>query len=63
MSNGLPTSTVQQPTGLISKMLQWVTHPQFADSDPADWAAFVVLFVMVGILWSKVVKQTLDAAI
>lgn len=63
MSNGLPTNTVAQPTGLISKMLAWVTHPQFADSDPADWAAFVVLFVMLGILWSKVVKQTLDAAI
>lgn len=59
MSNG----TSPQPTGLISKMLAWVTHPQFADSDPVDWAAFVVLFVMLGILWSKVVKQTLDAAI
>jgi hypothetical protein len=66
MVNGnpsLPTTAVQQPTGLISKMLSWVMHPTFADSDPKDWAAFVVLFVMLGWAWSKVVKQTLDAAI
>jgi hypothetical protein len=62
-NNGLPTNTVQQPTGLISKMFAWVFHPTFADSDPVDWAAFAVLFIMLGVLWSKVVKQTLDAAI
>jgi hypothetical protein len=59
----MQTNTVQQPTGIVTKMLDWVLHPQFADSDPVDWAAFVVLFVMLGLLWSKVVKQTLDAAI
>jgi hypothetical protein len=48
-------------TGVITKMLDWVLHPQFSDSDPIDWAAFVILFVMAGVLWSKVVKQTLDA--
>ncbi len=47
--------------GLISKTLCWITHPQFADSDPVDWLAFVVLFVMAGLLWSKVVRQTLEA--
>lgn len=47
--------------GLISKTLCWITHPQFADSNPVDWLAFVVLFVMAGLLWSKVVRQTLEA--
>jgi hypothetical protein len=59
--DGVPTNTVQAPTGIITKMLDWVLHPRFSDSDPIDWLAFVVLFVMAGVLWSKVVKQTLDA--
>ena len=61
--NGLPTNAVAQPDGLITKMLDWSLHPTFADSNPWDWFAFVVLFFMAGLLWSKVVKQTLDAVI
>lgn len=61
--NGLPTNTVQQPqaSGIITKILAWFTHPQFADSDPVDWFAFLVLITMAGLLWSKVVRQTLEA--
>lgn len=62
-SNGLPTNAVAEPTGLITKMLDWSLHPTFSDSNPWDWFAFVVLFFMAGLLWSKVVKQTLDAVI
>jgi hypothetical protein len=61
--NGIPTAAVAQPTGIVTNLMNWIFHPSFADSDPWDWAAFVVLFVMAGLLWSKVVKQTLDAAI
>jgi hypothetical protein len=59
----LPTNTVTQPAGLFTRMLDWILHPQFADTDPIDWFAFVVLLVMLGFLWSKVVRQTLDARI
>jgi len=47
--------------GLITKTLAWITHPAYADSDPVDWAAFLVLFLLIGLLWSKVVKQVLAA--
>jgi hypothetical protein len=48
--------------GLISKTFSWILHPQFSDDDPIDWFAFAVLLIMAGVLWSKVVKQTLEAA-
>lgn len=48
-------------TGLISKSLDWILHPQFSDSDPVDWFAFTVLLVLLGFLWSKVIRQTLEA--
>jgi hypothetical protein len=59
----IPTNTVAAPTGLITKMFHWVFHPYYADTDPWDWAAFVLLLFMLGYLWSKVVRQTLDAVI
>ena len=59
----LPTNTVTQPAGLVTKMFDWIFHPQFSDKDYWDWLAFVVLFLMLGLLWSKVVKQTLDAVL
>jgi len=47
--------------GIISKSLAWIAHPGFTDdSDPTDWFAFVVLTIMLGLLWSKVVRQTLE---
>lgn len=51
------------PTGLISKSLAWVLHPTFADSEPIDWFAFVILLVLAGFLWSKVIRQTLEAVV
>jgi hypothetical protein len=59
----LPTNTTQTPTGIITKMIDWIMHPIFTDSDPLDWLAFATILVMGGLLWSKVVKQTLDAKI
>jgi hypothetical protein len=49
--------------GLIAGMLDWFHHPRFTDKDPIDWLAFAVLLTLAGLLWSKVVKQTLDATI
>lgn len=54
-------TTATSSTGIISKSLDWILHPQFADSDPVDWFAFLVLFLLAGLLWSKVVRQTLEA--
>jgi hypothetical protein len=59
MATATPTPTTS--TGLISKSLDWILHPQFTDSDPVDWFAFLVLFLLAGLLWSKVVRQTLEA--
>lgn len=50
------------PTGIVSKSLAWIFHPTFADSDPVDWFGFIVLVLLAGLLWTKVVKQTLEAA-
>lgn len=47
-------------SGLISKMFDWLAHPQFTDSEPIDWFAFLVLILLAGLLWSKVVKQVLE---
>jgi hypothetical protein len=52
-----------QSTGLISKTLDWVLHPQFSDTDPVDWFAFTVLLMLAGYLWSKVIRQTLEATV
>jgi hypothetical protein len=59
MANSAATTTTS--TGIISKSLDWILHPQFTDSDPIDWFAFLVLFLLAGLLWSKVVRQTLEA--
>lgn len=65
MDNGnvIPMQPVTTPTGMFTKMIDWVLHPQFSDADPIDWLAFLVLAIIAGLLWSKVVKQTLDATL
>lgn len=56
------TMNTQRP-GLIGGMLDWIRHPRFTQSDPIDWLAFAVVLMLFGLLWSKVVKQTLDATL
>jgi len=51
----------QSPSGLLSKTLAWAFHPSFADTDPWNWFAFLVLVLMAGLLWSKVVRQTIES--
>lgn len=62
-NDGLPQNTVAPPTGLITKMFDWFWHPYYAPTDTWNWAAFVLLVFFVAYLWSKVVKQTLDAVL
>jgi hypothetical protein len=52
-----------QQTGLIGGMLDWIHHPRFTRADPIDYLLFAVLLILLGLAWSKVVKQTLDATI
>lgn len=51
-----------QPTGIISKILAWITHASYTDTQPVDWFAFFVVFGLLGYLWSKIVRQVLEAA-
>lgn len=53
----------QQSGGLFGDMLDWFEHPRFTRSDPIDWLAFAVVLILIGLMWSKVVKQTLDVGI
>ena len=62
-TGALPENTVAEPTGLITKLFDWALHPAFADTDWRAWLAFLVLIAMANLLWSKVIKQTLDAVL
>ena len=55
--------TMPRKTGLFTSMFNWLSHPQFTDKDPIDWLAFAILLMLFGLLWSKVIKQTLDSTI
>lgn len=49
-----------QGNGIITKMFGWILHPSIdTDTDPTDWAAGLVLVLIVAFLWSRVVKQLL----
>ena len=53
--------TGNTPQGIVSKSLAWALHPSFADTEPLDYFVFAVLLFLVGMLWSKVIRQTLEA--
>jgi hypothetical protein len=46
--------------GLISQTLSWIEHPKYTDSEPLDWFAFALLAFLLGMLWSKVLKQIVE---
>lgn len=48
------------PQGIISKSLAWITHPTYADSDPIDWFAAAIVIFLIGMLWSKVLRQIVE---
>lgn len=45
---------------IFKKQWEWILHPQFADSDPVDWFAFLAIVLLMGLLWSKVPKSILE---
>lgn len=45
--------------GTISQTLNWLMHPAYADGKISDWAAFVVLVLLLGVLWNTQVVQKL----
>lgn len=48
--------------GIISKTLNWISHPyNDSDSDPLDWFAFFILTLIVAYLWVKVIRQLIEA--
>ena len=49
--------------GLIGGTLEWIHHPRFTKSDPIDYLLWAVLLILVGLAWSKVIRQTLDSTI
>jgi len=50
--------------GIITKTLNWITHPYNDKStDALDWFAFFVLVVIASFLWTKVVRQVLEATV
>jgi hypothetical protein len=44
-------------SGLISKILDWTTHPMKDNSSIMDWIAGLGLVLIAAFLWSQVVKQ------
>lgn len=48
---------MQNPNGLISKTLDWVWHPSYADSQVTDWLAFLTLILIASFLWSTVIRR------
>lgn len=51
----------QPSTGLISKSLDWILHPQFADIQPWEYVLFGGILFVGGWMWSKVIKQVLES--
>jgi len=43
--------------GLISQTLDWIAHPSNSEGTPGQWAAGLVLILIVAFLWTTVIKQ------
>jgi hypothetical protein len=47
--------------GIITKTLNWITHPSYSSTDPLDWFAFAIILFLIGMLWSHVLRQISEA--
>ena len=50
--------------GVITKTFDWIMHPTFdTQTSPKEWIAGLALILIVAFLWSRVVKQVIEAEI
>jgi ABC-type phosphate transport system permease subunit len=45
---------------MISKIFDWLQSPMESEASISEWAAGLVLILIVSFLWSTVVRQTID---
>lgn len=43
--------------GIISKIFDWGTHPSYDSSTTTQWAAGLIVILIVSFLWSTVVNS------
>jgi hypothetical protein len=43
--------------GIISQSFDWLAHPAYSDASMGEWAAGLVLILIVAFLWATVVRQ------
>ena len=48
--------------GIVTKLFAWVAHPSIEqDQEPKDWALGLVVVLAIAFLWSRVVRQLVEA--
>jgi len=45
--------------GIVGKILDWFSHGAKSDMTTLDWSAFLVVVLIAGLLWTRVVKSIL----
>lgn len=45
--------------GLVTKIFAWIGHPSNSEGDVTEWAAGLILILILAFLWSTVVRQIL----
>lgn len=43
--------------GIISQTLNWITHPSQSEGTPVEWAAGLVLILILSFFWVTVLKK------
>ncbi len=43
--------------GVISKIFDWGTHPQFDNSTITQWVAGLIVLLIIAFLWSTVIQS------
>lgn len=48
--------------GYITKIFDWIKHPTFdTAATPKDWIYGLIVVLILAFLWSRVVKQVVEA--
>lgn len=54
------SKNAQPATGMISKLLDWVTNAYYDNSGIEVWVYGLVFVLILSFMWSTVVRQVLD---